>query len=272
MKGTQLTSTSTLRVRLRVPWLTKAVLLPRGGKDAARQFFILFGFYLAYAIARAASHGRDAVALANGRTLMHAEKYLHIYIEPWVQAKFSHWDPLLTFFNFFYLYCHLTIALWCIVWLYVRRNAIYTFFRNWFVLMNGIALVLYLLVPTAPPRLTFTSGIVDTLWLLSPVNLSAGGMSSQANPYAAVPSLHFGWALFVGLAVIMMAHRHWVRVVGGLFPVVTLLSIIVTGNHWLFDALAGGLVSIGSYLLVARVATNKAGAPVPVLSHRHGGL
>jgi hypothetical protein len=76
MKGTQLTSTISSRVRLRVPWLTKAVLLPRGGKDAARQFFILFGFYVAYAVARAASHGRDVVALANGRTLMHAEKYL----------------------------------------------------------------------------------------------------------------------------------------------------------------------------------------------------
>jgi hypothetical protein len=138
--------------------------------------------------------------------------------------------------------------------------------------MNGVALVLYLLVPTAPPRLTFTSGIVDTLWLLSPVNLSAGGMSGQANPYAAVPSLHFGWALFVGLSVVMMAHRHWVRVVGALFPAVTLLSIIVTGNHWLFDALAGGLVSIGAYLLVARMATNKAETPVPVLSHRHGGV
>jgi hypothetical protein len=272
MRGTQLTSTSKSRARLRVPWLTKAVLLPRGGKDAARQFLILFVFYVAYAVARALAHGRDAVALANGRTLMHAEKRLHIYIEPWVQAKFSHWDPLLSFFNFFYLYCHLSIALWCMIWLYLRRNAVYTFFRDWFMVMNGVALVLYLLVPTAPPRLTFTSGIVDTLWLLSPVNLSAGGMSGQANPYAAVPSLHFGWALFVGLSVVMMAHRHWVRVVGALFPAVTLLSIIVTGNHWLFDALAGGLVSIGAYLLVARMATNKAETPVPVLSHRHGGV
>jgi hypothetical protein len=272
MKGTQLTSTSKSRARLRVPWLTKAVLLPRGGKDAVRQFLILFVFYVAYAVARALAHGRDAVALANGRTLMHAEKRLHIYIEPWVQAKFSHWDPLLSFFNFFYLYCHLSIALWCMIWLYLRRNAVYTFFRDWFMVMNGVALVLYLLVPTAPPRLTFTSGIVDTLWLLSPVNLSAGGMSGQANPYAAVPSLHFGWALFVGLSVVMMAHRHWVRVVGALFPAVTLLSIIVTGNHWLFDALAGGLVSIGAYLLVARMATNKAETPVPVLSHRHGGV
>jgi hypothetical protein len=272
MRGTQLTSTSKSRARLRVPWLTKAVLLPRGGKDAARPFLILFVFYVAYAVARALAHGRDAVALANGRTLMHAEKRLHIYIEPWVQAKFSHWDPLLSFFNFFYLYCHLSIALWCMIWLYLRRNAVYTFFRDWFMVMNGVALVLYLLVPTAPPRLTFTSGIVDTLWLLSPVNLSAGGMSGQANPYAAVPSLHFGWALFVGLSVVMMAHRHWVRVVGALFPAVTLLSIIVTGNHWLFDALAGGLVSIGAYLLVARMATNKAETPVPVLSHRHGGV
>jgi hypothetical protein len=272
MRGTQLTSTSKSRARLRVPWLTKAVFLPRGGKDAVRQFLILFVFYVAYAVARALAHGRDAVALANGRTLMHAEKRLHIYIEPWVQAKFSHWDPLLSFFNFFYLYCHLSIALWCMIWLYLRRNAVYTFFRDWFMVMNGVALVLYLLVPTAPPRLTFTSGIVDTLWLLSPVNLSAGGMSGQANPYAAVPSLHFGWALFVGLSVVMMAHRHWVRVVGALFPAVTLLSIIVTGNHWLFDALAGGLVSIGAYLLVARMATNKAETPVPVLSHRHGGV
>jgi len=272
MRGTQLTSTSKWRARLRVPRPTKAVLLPRGGKDAARQFLILFVFYIAYAIARALAHGRDVAALANGRTLMHAEKRLHIYIEPWIQAKFSHWDPLLSFFNFYYMYCHLTIALWCMVWLYMRRNAVYTFFRDWFMVMNGIALVLYLLVPTAPPRLTFTSGIVDTLWLLSPVNLSVGGMSGQANPYAAVPSLHFGWALFVGLAVVMMARRHWVRVVGGLFPVITLLSIIVTGNHWLFDALAGGLVAIGAYLLVARVATAKVGAPVPVLNRRHGGV
>jgi hypothetical protein len=240
-----------------------ARLLPRGGFDFALQFLILFACYYAYRLVRGLASGREVAALSNARHIMNAEKALHIYIEPWLQAKVSHTEALLQFFNFVYMQVHLPVTVGCLVWIYVRRREAFAFFRNWFLAMNGLALVCFALIPTAPPRLLPTSGIVDTLYLFSPSNLHTGAAAWFTNPYAAVPSLHIGYSLFVTLTILALARGRVMRVLAVIYPCVVAIGIIVTGNHFVLDALAGVLVVGVAYLFALNVSTVGVGEPLP---------
>lgn len=255
------------RVRAGRRWLNRASeeFLPNGSRDAVRQFLFLYGCYLAYGVARALARGREVTALANGRAIMNAERALHIYFEPWLQAKVSHVGLLVQFFNFFYMHAHLPVTIGCLVWIYARRNDVFAFFRNWFLAMNGLALICFTLAPTAPPRLLPTSGIVDTLYLFSSSNFQTGVVSWLANPYAAVPSLHIGYALFVTLAIFMLAVKRSSRILAAVYPVLVLLGVVVTGNHFFFDALAGALVAFAAYLFALSVSSVSVTEPLPVV-------
>jgi hypothetical protein len=205
------------------------------------------------------TNGREITAFANARHIMNAEKALHLYIEPWVQAKISHISVLLSFFNSFYLYAHLTVLLCCLAWVYVKRNEVFAFFRNWFLVMNGFAMICFAALPTAPPRLLPTSGMVDTLYLLSPANFQSGPVSLFANPFAAVPSLHIGYAVFVSMTVLLLARGRAARAFAVGYPLLVMLGVIVTGNHFLFDVLAGAVTTAAAYLVTLAASTQATG-------------
>ena len=97
-----------------------------------------------------------------------------------------------------------------------------------------------MLYPAAPPRLAGL-GFSDTVTTHTGLNLSSDLLGSFYNPVAAVPSLHFGYALIVGVVVFKLAHRRWVRILGAVYPAFMLFDIVATGNHFWFDATAGGV-------------------------------
>ena len=126
-------------------------------------------------------------------------------------------------------------------------------------LASGLALVGYLVYPTAPPRLSGI-GITDTV-SGGHIDLNSGLVSSLYNPYAAVPSMHFGYALVAGAAVAWLTSRRLVQAAAACYPAFVLLVIVATGNHFLFDALAGAVVvgvAAGGALLLARPAADAA--------------
>ena len=85
------------------------------------------------------------------------------------------------------------------------------------------------------------------------MNLSSDLLGSLYNPFAAVPSLHFGYALLVGAALAAFARPRWLRVAGAAYPALMLFVIVATGNHFLFDAAAGGAVTIAGWALARLV-------------------
>ena len=85
------------------------------------------------------------------------------------------------------------------------------------------------------------------------LNLSSDLLGSLYNPIAAVPSLHFGYALIVGVALAQLASQRWLRRVGAAYPALMLLIIVATGNHFLFDAVAGGLVVAAGWFVASRL-------------------
>jgi PAP2 superfamily len=159
-----------------------------------------------------------------------------------------------------YLMFHLAVTVVVLLWLHRRRPAAFPIVRTTLVLSSGLALVGYLVYPTAPPRLSGI-GITDTV-SGSHIDLNSGLVSSLYNPYAAVPSMHIGYALVVAASLLRYGRRVAVRVVGALYPQFVLLVVVATDNHFLLDALAGAVVvgvAAGGALLLARPAADAVG-------------
>ena len=159
-----------------------------------------------------------------------------------------------------YLTFHLAVTVVVLLWLHRRRPAAFPIVRTTLVIASGLALVGYLVYPTAPPRMAGI-GIADTV-SGGHVDLNSGLVSSLYNPYAAVPSMHFGYALVAGAAVAWLTSRRLVQAAAAFYPAFVLLVIVATGNHFLFDALAGAAVigvAAGGALLLARPAADAVG-------------
>ncbi len=238
-KGRRVRRTRTLRdsgLELTRSWRGA---LPVDGRDAVRQFLILLLSYLAYDAARMAVHGREVLAMANAQRIIAAERALGVYIEPWVQTQVSHVYPLLLAFNWLYVNLHLPVTIVTLTWIYLYRNEAWSLFRNVFLTMNACAMVVFAMVPVAPPRLVPTSGVVDTLFVFSSSNYRSGILSIVTNQYAAFPSLHIGYALFSTLAVCLLTRNRLARALAVVYPFIVLAGIVITGNHYLLDAAAG---------------------------------
>ena len=149
-----------------------------------------------------------------------------------------------------YLTLHLSLSGGLLLWLHRRRPAAYPFIRTTLLVATALAVVGYVVFPTAPPRLSGV-GIADTV-SGGDVDLNTGLVSSLYNPFAAVPSLHIGYALIVGASVARHASRVITRVAALAYPPFVLVAIVATGNHFLLDAAAGAAVA-GIAFLAARL-------------------
>jgi hypothetical protein len=153
-----------------------------------------------------------------------------------------------------------------LLWLRARRPAVYPFVRTTLLLASALALVGFLAYPTAPPRLA-RLGIADTV-SNGQIDLNKGLVSFLYNPYAAVPSMHIGYALIVAASLVRYCRSPLVRACAALYPLFVLLVVVATGNHFLFDAASGALVAAVAAAAAARltrpgVATRISRLPSP---------
>jgi membrane-associated phospholipid phosphatase len=243
---------------------------PSGGEDVVRQLLIMVACYAAYDVSRALAQGREAVALANGVFFMNLEKALGIWWEPWIQGRVSTLEPLMTLLVWIYQYAHLPIIIGAMVWVFTQRRGSWALYRNWFLAMNFVAVFVFALLPTAPPRMIFTSGVADINFLHG-VRTAILENGLLANPFAAMPSLHFGYALFIGIMLYTLAHGRWTRYLGFIYAVVVLVAIVATGNHFIIDAVAGALVALAAWAFAVNVQPNVAPQSPPVTVRERDG-
>ena len=195
-----------------------------------------------YQASRALVIGSPATAFDNARSLIRLEKGTGLFVETAIQARMLPHVRLVETLNVFYLTAHWIVTPVFFVWLYRCRRHAYAAVRNAFLVANGLALVVFMLFPVAPPRLAGgREGFVDTLDRVSDVDLHGGVLSGWFNPYAAVPSMHFGYAALIGVVTAAQVRRPWVRALAPAYPAVVLLTIVGTANHYVIDAIAGGL-------------------------------
>lgn len=235
--------------RIRHGWIIEAAL-------GAVVFFV-------YDALREAVRGDAATALANARDVVDAERFLGIYHEHGIQSTFLDWAPFISFWNIYYGTIHFVVPVVALILLYVRTPARYVRWRNTLLALLAIGLVGFALYPLAPPRLMPGHDFVDTaaeyfnFGPQQPIRLGADGQPTEAaqdafgNLFAAMPSLHVGWATWSSLALLPLTRRRWLKAVLLLYPLCTVFAIVVTGNHWLLDAVGGWVALALAYGIAA---------------------
>jgi hypothetical protein len=202
---------------------------------------LIVGLMLVYWVMRGSLPERAAAAFSRANQIIHIEQKLGIFVESGWQEQIVGNRLLVDIANGIYLYGHLPLLIAAAIWIYVRNRERYHIYRNALLISAGMGLVIYWFFPVAPPRLMPEWGFVDTIARFNN-NMNEVQPGFIVNHYAAVPSLHFGWALLVGIALIDVSRSLWVRAFAVLFPTVMFFSIVLTANHFIFDGLVGALV------------------------------
>jgi PAP2 superfamily len=195
-----------------------------------------------YQVSRAVVVGDAGTAFRNAADIVHWEKASGLFFEINLQqAVLTHLN-LTKVLNYFYLYGHWTVTPIFFVWIYRNRRGWYPYIRNAFFAANAIALVCFVAFPVAPPRYFTGFGFVDTLDKISDINLHGGTFAGWFNPYAAVPSMHFGYSLMIGVAACLLLRSWPLRLIVLLYPAFVFVAITATANHYVLDSVAGTLV------------------------------
>ncbi|MFF4799461.1 phosphatase PAP2 family protein [Streptomyces sp. NPDC001351] len=201
-----------------------------------REFLLVAGLFLVYKFGRQLATGHTGEALRNAHRVWDLERTLHLPGEGSVQSGLLHSDTLVHLANTYYATVHFPATAAFLIWLYLRRPAHYVWARRVLAILTSAALVLPFVFPLAPPRMLAATGLVDTARVYGPSVYGPPSSDHLSNQFAAMPSLHFGWALMVAVGLIA-ATRSRYRWLWLLHPLVTLLVIVGTANHYWLDAI-----------------------------------
>ncbi|MEV6959531.1 bifunctional glycosyltransferase 87/phosphatase PAP2 family protein [Streptomyces sp. NPDC051207] len=222
-----------------VPALRRTVTRP----NLLLELLLIRVTYAAYAQVRLAAAGGRERAEEHGWQILGLERFLRLDIEYAVNHAVVRTGRLRDFFDFYYTSFHFAVPLAVLGVLYWRRPADYRWARSALGFATLLALAGFWLYPLAPPRLMPGFGIVDTVHGAQDFSRpDYGTLTALTNQYAAMPSLHFGWSLWCGLVIAVVAPKAWMKALGLLHPLFTASAIVATGNHWVLDAPGGALV------------------------------
>jgi hypothetical protein len=223
-------------------WRQSGRWLPNGWLDAMRQLGLFAAAYYLYRIVRGFVDGQASLAFENARALVDIERALGTFFEPALQAWARSEEWLLTFANWMYVNSHFVVTTTFLIWLYVARNHAFYYVRNMFMVGMGLALVLYVVFPAAPPRFMPEWGFTDTV-----ATFVGEGAERSANvlynPYAAVPSMHVAFALMIAVPAFILVRNRVIKALWAIYPAVVTFVVLATANHFWLDAALGALVA-----------------------------
>ena len=225
------------------------------GRAGLHEIVVVVAAFLIYFVIRGAVVDRAGEAMVRGINLIDLEQRLHIYWELEMQSWILDHYWLIKIVNWVYFWGHMPLVIAVAVWLWVWHRKAYFVTRNAFLASGAIGVVIYWWFPVAPPRLIPFAGFIDTMAAFDRVGYNAQEAKAFVNPFAAVPSLHFGWSLLLGVVVAWVSRHPLSFVFAAAWPVAMFFSVVMTGNHFILDAVAGGIVSfagLGIALAVAR--------------------
>lgn len=223
----------------------QARLFPQGYIDLARQLMLFAAAYYAYRYTRGWVNTPESAATAfeNARDLISVERSLSIFIEPGVQALVAGERWILDGASWMYINAQTSVTLGALIWIYLFRNKSFYFVRNMFLTAFFLALVGYVLYPAAPPRFFPEWGFYDAVEDFTNIPQDSVTIDALFNPYAAVPSMHVGFALMIGWPLSVLCRRKPVRIFWRVYPLIVTFVIVVTANHFLADAFLGALTA-----------------------------
>lgn len=229
---------------------------PGPGLEFARQVGFIAAAVLLYFVVRGLTQGEVDVAVRNGLGVLAFEQRLGIDIEVWAQGLIVDHQWLVDMSNSIYIWGHWPVITITLVWLHRTRRTDFLLLRNAMFISGGIGLMIFATYAVAPPRLLDDSALLDTVTqhsnayrILQPPAL--------VNKYAAVPSLHVGWNLLIGIFLYRAGRGPTFRAFAIVSPLLMAIAVVVTANHYIIDGVLGsGLALVGlriSYLVTPRL-------------------
>ncbi len=231
------TSVGPPATRTRLPWI-----LGQAG-------LLVLGAYIYFRI-RGLTDSSAAVAKDHAHDILALEQRLHIDVEDNLQGWIAPSEFLQTIANWIYIWGHWPAIIATMVWLALYHRDVFLRLRDAMLISGALGMAIFVSYPVAPPRLA-SLGLVDTVTenshayrVLQP--------PAFVNQYAAMPSLHSGWDLLVGMAIVSAASSVYLKIVGFAMPILMAIAVVATANHYLLDVVAGvALVLIGHLAALA---------------------
>lgn len=210
----------------------------RLSRRALRQIGLVLAAVAVYELARRLIAPDWPLAEHHARDVLGWERALHLDGERSVQRAFLPLPGAMVAFGVLYLGAQFAGTGAFLVWLYRRPGDAYRRFRDALLVATALALVVQWRFPVAPPRLAGV-GVEDSLLRFLHLDIGSRTAAAPTDPVAAMPSLHAGWALAVGLGLMLYARSRVWRAVGAVYPLAVVLATVVTGNHFVLDTVAG---------------------------------
>jgi hypothetical protein len=214
-----------------------------------REVALILLLFLAYKAGRLAVVGDVREATGNARDVWHLERLLHLPSEQVVQSWLLHAHAVTRLANEFYAFVHFPATVAFLVWMWLWRPAFYLGARRSLAVVTALALVIHISYPLAPPRLVPSLGLLDTAALVGPAVYGNPQTDTLTNQFAAMPSLHIGWALIVAVALIRSTRSRF-RWLWVLHPALTTLVVVGTANHYWADGVAAAVLVAGAVAFV----------------------
>ena len=262
-----------------------------------RELLMAAAVYAVYSLVRnqfGSAGGDPGPAFEHARQVIDLERALHLYVEPTVQRWYLDLpaNGLIRLWNVYYGIAHFLVTFVALVWMFRRDDpARHRLLRNTLALTTGLAVIGFAAYSLMPPRLLDDPGEFGGCQLYAPEAAAAAppgaltaagcdeygyvdtiatyggwisfgneGMKEVSNQYAAMPSMHIGWATWTTVVLLPLVRRRWAKALAVAYPFVTLTCIVLTANHYWIDGL-GGLLCLGVGYLLARALTPRPAAP-----------
>jgi PAP2 superfamily len=240
----------------RLPTLPLPAHLPR----LLPELVLLLSVNAVYKYGRKVANGQTEAACHHAHGVWSLERTLRFPSERGLQHLLLHWDWVVHLANYLYATVHFPAMVIFLGYMFARHRAHYLWIRRAIVIQTLLALLGHYFFPLAPPRLYAGTGMVDTASLYGPAVYGKPDGDSMANQFAAMPSLHVGWALAIAVGLIAATRSRW-RWLWLLHPVVTLLVVVGTANHYWLDGLVGSLLLALALAVIPRPDPAHAVAP-----------
>lgn len=225
------------------------------------ELLLVAGLFLAYKTGRLLVEGRVGQAYEDAKLVWHAERAVWLPDELDLQHLLLASDALIRSANVYYAAVHFPATVAFLLFMYLARPAHYLRFRRILAWLTAFGLVMHFAFPLAPPRMLAGTGMIDTAATFGPSVYGPPQTDTLSNQYAAMPSLHVGWALVIACGLITATSSRW-RWLWLAHPVITTVVVVGTANHYWLDGIIAAIL-VGGLLLTVGRAGRRAEEPPP---------
>jgi hypothetical protein len=214
-------------------------------RSFVREFGIVAALYAVWNLGgRIRAFGVDQ-AFERGEQIWEFQQAIHLPSEAWLQELILPYPWIVKSANVYYALAHVAVFGWSLVWMWWRNRDHYASYRTQMALFTGTSLLIQL-VAVAPPRFVEVTDMIDTGVFYNQSVYSALGRA-QIGQLQAMPSIHVGWALFVGAATYRFATGPWLKWLGVAHAILTMWAVMVTANHYWMDGIVAAGIMIFWY-------------------------